>query len=196
MSARAATLEVLDFPSFTQLQYQVDESDANDKPGSTRSTAEIAETLATSQQFDDEKGLRLPITYPTVLICSHNTRDSRCGILGPILEAEFKRHLQSNTEALGNLSRRNSQNFDPHRFNVGTLSHIGGHKWAGNVIIYLPRPPELGMQANALAGTGIWYGRVEPRHVPGIIEETMMKGRIVKELFRGGIDPKGEPLRL
>lgn len=174
----------------------MDASGATDKPGPKCSTAEIASTLATSQQVTSEKGLQLPITHPTVLICSHNTRDSRCGILGPILEAEFKRHLQSSTDALGNLSTRNSQTFGPHRFNVGTLSHIGGHKWAGNVIIYLPRRSELDVRANSLAGTGIWYGRVEPRHVPGIIEETMIRGRIVKELFRGGIDPEGKPLRV
>lgn len=32
-------------------------------------------------------------------------------------------------------------------------SHIGGHKFAGNLIVYSPR------------GTGVWYGRVSPKEV-------------------------------
>lgn len=32
-------------------------------------------------------------------------------------------------------------------------SHIGGHKFAGNMIVYSPR------------GTGVWYGRVSPKEV-------------------------------
>ena len=36
-----------------------------------------------------------------------------------------------------------------------------------------------------LAGKGVWYGRVEPRHVWGIVEETVKGGRVVEELLRG-----------
>jgi (2Fe-2S) ferredoxin len=79
---------------------------------------------------------------------------------------------------------------------VGLISHIGGHKFAGNVIVYLP--PRLKTddgEAHPLAGHGIWYGRVEPRHVEGIISETILKGRVIEELFRGGITQDGEILR-
>jgi hypothetical protein len=33
------------------------------------------------------------------------------------------------------------------------VSHVGGHKFAGNVIVYSP------------SGTGVWYGRVFPEKV-------------------------------
>ncbi|KLJ06659.1 hypothetical protein EMPG_17845 [Blastomyces silverae] len=36
----------------------------------------------------------------------------------------------------------------------------------------------------SLAGKGIWYGRVEPRHVEGIVEETVLGGRVISEHFR------------
>lgn len=75
---------------------------------------------------------------------------------------------------------------------VGLISHIGGHKWAGNVIIYIP--PSF--KDNALAGKGIWYGRVEPGHVEGIVMKTVLEGKVVKELFRGGIDQDRKILRL
>ena len=69
---------------------------------------------------------------------------------------------------------------------VGLISHIGGHKWAGNVILYFP-PLSPGSQEQwaALAGKGVWYGRVEPRHVEGIVRQTLRGGRLIRELLRG-----------
>jgi (2Fe-2S) ferredoxin len=31
----------------------------------------------------------------------------------------------------------------------------------------------------------IWYGRVEPKHVEGIVKETIGGGRVIQELLRG-----------
>lgn len=129
---------------------------------------------------------------PTVLICGHGDRDQRCGIMGPLLEAEFHRALQD----AGFTSGADTVDTKDHA-NVGQISHIGGHKWAGNVIIYMP--PELGSNSrasSALAGKGIWYGRVEPRHVEGIVQETIIKGRVITDHFRGGIGEDGEILRI
>ena len=66
-------------------------------------------------------------------------------------------------------------------------SCIGGHAYAGNVVIYLPRNWKgvNGESVSPLAGKGNWYGRVEARHVWGIMDETVKKGRIIEELFRG-----------
>ena len=108
-----------------------------------------------------------PITKPTILICGHGGRDQRCGILGPILQSSFRKELD----------RRGIE------AEVAQISHIGGHKYAGNVIIYLP--PNL--EGNALKGSGIWYGRVGPEQIEGVVEETVVKGRIVGELLRGGV---------
>ena len=69
---------------------------------------------------------------------------------------------------------------------VALISHIGGHVWAGNVIIYIPHHYHLADGTlSPLAGKGVWYGRVEPRHVEGIMEETVRKGRVIEELLRG-----------
>lgn len=108
-----------------------------------------------------------PITKPTIFICGHGGRDQRCGILGPILQASFRKELE----------RRGIE------ADVAQISHIGGHKYAGNVIIYLP--PNL--EGNVLKGSGIWYGRVGPEQVEGVLEETVVKGRVVGELLRGGV---------
>ena len=215
------------------------------------------------------------ITSVIVLICGHGGRDTRCGILGPLLKEEFERQLQrlhvrvlqepevyshpleatkgyqepqnfdqwpmkgspalskamskvedTTRKLVGEIQHTASvseaQNVsDPSEpketsgisASVGLVSHIGGHKWAGNVIIYFPSsysPPaasprqdsdpnddatatgpttgKMGSDANqlsALAGKGVWYGRVEPRHVEGLATETILKGRVVEELCRG-----------
>lgn len=111
------------------------------------------------------------ITTPTILICGHGGRDQRCGVLGPLLQSCFRAELQ----------RRGIT------AEVAQISHIGGHKYAGNVIIYLPP----GMQGNALSGSGIWYGRVGPEQVEGLVEETVVRGRVVGDLLRGGVMQDG-----
>lgn len=143
-----------------------------------------------------------------VLICGHGGRDARCGIIGPILQTEFERALSgkevqvlkgavevgddSSTECL---EGSNEVKGNPAR--VGLISHIGGHKFAGNVILYIP-PQMLAKdgKAHPLAGYGIWYGRVEPKHVEGIVQKTLLEGEVIEEMFRGGIKQGGEILRI
>ncbi|KAG9501170.1 hypothetical protein J7337_006854 [Fusarium musae] len=79
---------------------------------------------------------------------------------------------------------------------VGLISHIGGHKFAGNVIIYLPPDLKMGDAPHPLAGCGIWYGRVDPKNVEGIVKETILKGNVVADMFRGGIDAEHKMLRI
>ncbi|KAI1814529.1 Sucrase/ferredoxin-like-domain-containing protein [Poronia punctata] len=134
-----------------------------------------------------------------VLICGHGGRDKRCGIFGPVLQAEFERQLpQAGLELLNGPVVAESvsvpplpgtgEGDKPTTARVGLISHIGGHKFAGNVIIYLPpRLKNNGGNPHPLAGHGIWYGRVEPKHVEGLIQETIVKGNVIKEHFRGGI---------
>jgi (2Fe-2S) ferredoxin len=142
-----------------------------------------------------------------VLICGHGGRDQRCGIYGPLLRDEFEARLpEKGFEVLkgpvqvegppvpaiaGDVSEKKLT------ARVGLISHIGGHKFAGNVIMYLP--PGLRTEdgvPHPLAGHGIWYGRVEPRHVEGVVCETILKGNVIMELLRGGINQQGEILRL
>ncbi|KAF2002440.1 hypothetical protein P154DRAFT_553064 [Amniculicola lignicola CBS 123094] len=132
---------------------------------------------------DESVASQLPPTEDikevTILICGHGSRDDRCGIIGPILQSTF----QSQLDNLGIPA------------NVATISHIGGHKFAGNVILYVPPNFRVGClqkgEENALSGMGIWYGRVLPEHVEGIVQETIVKGRVIGELLRGGVSQDG-----
>ena len=63
-------------------------------------------------------------------------------------------------------------------------SHVGGHKFAGVVVIYRKF---FDLKTRRLEVQGIWLGRIEPRHVPLIVEHTVAHGRVWPELLRGGI---------
>ncbi|GME59456.1 Fmi1 protein [Neofusicoccum parvum] len=110
--------------------------------------------------------------------------DARCGILGPLLRDEFEEKLK--TKGIDIRPQPDLAQHSKLSASVGLISHIGGHKYAGNVIIYIPRT--LKEAGHPLAGKGIWYGRVGPEQVEGVVEQTIVQGKVVKELFRGGIE--------
>ncbi|KAK8997211.1 hypothetical protein V6N11_020695 [Hibiscus sabdariffa] len=98
-----------------------------------------------------------------VFVCSHGSRDRRCGVCGPPLVSRFKEEI-----VLHGLQGRVS---------VSPCSHIGGHKYAGNVIIF-------GSNINGEV-TGHWYGYVTPDDVPTLLEWHIGKGEIIDALWRG-----------
>lgn len=236
--------------NFLETFVLADQKQSTEQKESKKSVSELL------KEKSHRQGLVTPISTPTILVCSHNSRDSRCGILGPLLHQEFsqyinKRHTLRNkvTSELVEDSHQDaesgavsfashphfrptavdSDHNDQHPINIGMISHIGGHKWAGNVIVYIPpdyqinplersrrgaKPKDKSAQepivheddeapehdaqpfTSPLAGKGIWYGRVQPKHVEGIVEQTIGHGKIIKDLFRGGINHNGSPIRL
>ncbi|XP_039118447.1 uncharacterized protein LOC120254401 isoform X3 [Dioscorea cayenensis subsp. rotundata] len=99
-----------------------------------------------------------------VFVCAHGSRDRRCGLCGPVLVRKFREEIKS-----GDLHDQVS---------VHPCSHIGGHKFAGNVIIFSKKDDKV---------TGDWYGYVSPDDVPTILEQHIGKGRIVDRLWRGSM---------
>lgn len=55
-------------------------------------------------------------------------------------------------------------------------SHMGGHRYAGNLIIYTPQ------------GSSVWYGRVTTHEVESIVVNTLEGGLVLPPLLRGGMD--------
>ncbi|KAK7208320.1 Sucrase/ferredoxin-like-domain-containing protein [Myxozyma melibiosi] len=102
-----------------------------------------------------------------ILLCSHRTRDKRCGVTAPILKKELELHLREH----GLLRDANDER--PGGVAVFYVSHVGGHKFAGNVIVYRD------------SGEGVWMGLVEPKHCKAIVEETIINGRVYPQLLRG-----------
>ncbi|KAH7916735.1 Sucraseferredoxin-like protein [Hygrophoropsis aurantiaca] len=65
---------------------------------------------------------------------------------------------------------------DHHKALILRNSHIGGHKFAGNCIIYTPR------------GACVWYGRITPHDVEAIVKCTIIAGQVLPPLLRGGME--------
>ena len=64
--------------------------------------------------------------YAYVFVCAHVKRDKRCGVAGPLLISEFEQSIAEN-----------GLDGSVHVYGV---SHIGGHKFAGNVIVIFDVP--------------------------------------------------------
>ncbi|PPQ77723.1 hypothetical protein CVT25_011158 [Psilocybe cyanescens] len=75
-----------------------------------------------------------------------------------------------------NVEAQLKQSLDSKRALILKVSHIGGHKYAGNAIIYTP------------SGSGVWYGRVTPHDVDSIVTNTIINGLILPPLLRGGLN--------
>lgn len=97
--------------------------------------------------LDAKKAQNFALSSLTILVCCHGARDARCGDIGPPLAAALAEHIRR----CGLSSRQ---------FQVFKCSHIGGHKYAGNVIVYCARHPS----------DGDWYGGLQAEHASDFID--------------------------
>ncbi|KAI0011533.1 Sucrase/ferredoxin-like-domain-containing protein [Xylariaceae sp. FL0662B] len=73
-----------------------------------------------------------------VLLCSHRTRDARCGQSAPLIRKELERHLRP----LG--LDRDLDDDRPGGVGIYFVNHVGGHKYSANMLIYR-RPDAFGV---------------------------------------------------
>lgn len=97
-----------------------------------------------------------PLTGHHIFVCVHRNRDPRCGTCGPPVAAEFAAQLAERglTDSV----------------TVRQSSHVGGHRFAANVLIY---------------PGGDWYGYVTPDDVGRIIDQHILRGEVVAGRWRG-----------
>lgn len=94
-----------------------------------------------------------------VFVCTHGSRDDRCGRCGPAIVTALRDACRD--AEIGDVS-------------VRATSHVGGHKFAGNVLIY----PD-----------GVWYGHVRPEDASRIAIEHIRNRIVIAELLRGRMQP-------
>lgn len=92
-------------------------------------------------------------------VCVHGERDPRCGQCGPPIMETLEEYLSSQ-----NLTSK---------WHVNPCSHVGGHRYAANLLVY---------------PGGHWYGYVTPEAVKEIVDHAV-KGKIFQPLFRGQMSP-------
>nr|CCC93968.1 conserved hypothetical protein [Trypanosoma congolense IL3000] len=88
-----------------------------------------------------------------VFVCAHHLRDSRCGYCGTVLVDLLKTAIDA----------RNSDN---HSIYVYPCSHVGGHMYAGNVLVYTARG-------------GLCFGRVRPSDVECLVDFLMSDDYVI-----------------
>ncbi|KAI2786508.1 hypothetical protein POX_g08894 [Penicillium oxalicum] len=108
-----------------------------------------------------------------ILLCSHRRRDARCGITAPLIKREMERHLRP----LG--LDRDMDDSRSGGAGIFFVSHVGGHKYSANVLIYRRKEQQM-----------IWLARVRPEHCEGIVKYTVLQGKVVhpETQLRGGFD--------
>ncbi|KAK9272871.1 hypothetical protein L1049_003250 [Liquidambar formosana] len=115
-------------------------------------------------------GVQEVLTGSHIFVCAHGTRDRRCGVCGPVLIEKLK----------GDIEVRGLKD----QVFVSPCSHVGGHKYAGNLIIFSP-------DAEGKV-SGHWYGYVTPNDVPEMLDQHIGKGEIIERLWRGQMGAAGE----
>ncbi|KAI8388653.1 Sucrase/ferredoxin-like-domain-containing protein [Radiomyces spectabilis] len=104
-------------------------------------------------------------THTLILICGHGNKDRRCGTIGPMLQRALQQALHEAND---------------HQAQVALVSHLGGHAFAGNVVVYTYQ----GQRA-------IWYGRVTPCHCKEIVQQTIQNDYVLQDLVRGIFEVDG-----
>ncbi len=97
-----------------------------------------------------------PVEEVVVLICGHANRDMRCGVMGPLLEREFRDKLsRKGFKEPGGPARDGGHHSRGRLARVGLVSHVGGHAFAGNVIIYIPAAKGFEGNHSAVEASGM-----------------------------------------
>jgi hypothetical protein len=90
--------------------------------------------------------MQAPLPDLSLFVCCHDFRDVRCGERGPALAAALQRLLRARdlTSKVG----------------VFATSHVGGHKYAGNVVCYGAAHP----------CDGDWFGGLTAEHAEAFLD--------------------------
>lgn len=171
--------------------------------GDSNGNGELPHTPMPDLPKDLPAGLSLracPHKY-IILICSHATRDARCGQSAPLLRRELERHLRP----LGLF--RDLGDERPGGVGIYFINHVGGHKYSANMMVYRRAEPRRSVQEQMANGGAdgqvggkntdegeaaqcIWLARIRPEDCENLVRFTVLQGKVVKpeRQLRGGFD--------
>lgn len=145
----------------------------------------------------------------SIYVCTHGTRDCRCGETGEAVYLAIEKELRA--RGWGGTRRETDDNA---RVTVSRVAHIGGHKWAGNVRCDFVRAFDsegrltlrrrCSCTGRESRQTGAWYaasqlfassdkstmhryGYVTPDVVSELLDRTVEKKSVWWQLWRGRV---------
>lgn len=119
--------------------------------------------------FKDFPGVKVQVDnfQSYIFLCSHKTRDKRCGITAPLMKREMEIYLRDLR------LYRDCCDDRPDGIKVAFINHVGGHKYVANVLMY------------SKTGKNIWLARCRPQNVRPIIDECILAdGKVWPENVR------------
>lgn len=169
----------------------VNSASTNNTPPSMERDAVLASKTGMPAGF----GIRDCSHQHIVLLCSQATRDARCGQSAPLIRRELERHLRP----LG--LYRDLDDERPGGVGIYFISHVGGHKYSANMMIYRrSAAPQHVSNGTDAVKTGpvrygeatqcIWLARIRPEDCENLVKYTILQGKVVKpeRQLRGGFD--------
>ncbi|WFD18060.1 lipoyl synthase [Malassezia caprae] len=88
-----------------------------------------------------------------IYVCTHGTRDCRCGVVGTELIHALRAHIDQHAQQCASQGQTL-----PKRVRVLPISHVGGHQWAANALVY----PH-----------GDWYGNLRTSDAPLLLRAAL-----------------------
>lgn len=124
-----------------------------------RRNKETLVTVETLKQRLPQVEFSIDENHSYVFLCSHRTRDKRCGVTAPIMKKALDHELRDEGYY------RDISDSTPGGVNVTFINHVGGHKYAANVLVYLR------------TGEVIWLARIRPAHAQAVVKECILGGK-------------------
>jgi len=174
---------------------------ANGKTNGTATTSDAAQSLSSlhisPKDLPDGLSLRNCSHKCLILLCSQGTRDARCGQSAPLLRRELERQLRP----LGLYRDLNDER--PGGVGIYFISHVGGHKYSANMMVYrrgetrrtvkeqiadgTSDGPEIAevngkhiVEGESEAAQCIWLARIRPEDCENVVKYTVLQGKVVK----------------
>jgi hypothetical protein len=145
-AARPAAGDASEEEEFLIRIYQGNGTHATIGPYSLRTLpADLTPAIEKAIQLAPIPSARYPKTTEEshIYVCTHGSRDCRCGVVGTELRDKLREEVRTHeVRTLGEGSKK---------VRVFGISHVGGHKWAANALLY---------------PAGDWYGNLRVSDSP------------------------------
>ncbi|KLO18089.1 hypothetical protein SCHPADRAFT_913332 [Schizopora paradoxa] len=134
-------------------------------PNVSHNNLDVVDSILSLRDGEETQGTKeyqAPVEEQHIYVCTHGARDCRCGDTGGAVVEALRQELASRrAKARSSTSNSNSPSIWD-RIRIGEVAHVGGHKYAANVLLY---------------PGGEWLGKITPSDVPALLDLVGSEGQ-------------------